>query len=116
MALLGSPHPRRTNMEHIARESFRIPSALRRVPPERMAVLCPVPNEPQSGDIVLAQLESIGKNARLELADGRLCHLHEQDRLALAFGNRYATMQFEGYARVNGNACDLLSMGGVCGL
>src|SRR5262249_31027235 len=26
-----------------------------------------------------------------------------------------ASMQFEGYARASGDACDLLSMGGVCG-
>ena len=36
--------------------------------------------------------------------------------MAAVFGNRYATMQFEGYARSNGDSCDLLSMGGLCGL
>src|SRR5262249_24482506 len=28
---------------------------------------------------------------------------------------RYATHQFEGYARANGESCDMLSMGGLCG-
>ena len=103
-------------MINIAKDSFRIPSALRRVPRERMATLLPVPATPQVGSIALAQLGSIGKNTRLELVGGRQCSLHENDRLAVVFGNRYASMQFEGYARANGDACDLLSMGGVCGL
>src|SRR5262249_58583170 len=66
--------------------------------------------------IALARLELIGKNARLELASGRASTLHEGDKLAVVFGNRYATMQFEGYAQADEDACDLLSMGGVCGL
>jgi hypothetical protein len=65
---------------------------------------------------VLARVEKIGKNATLELANGRRCTLHEGDLLAVVFGNRYATLQFEGYARANGDCCDLLSMGGLCGL
>jgi hypothetical protein len=97
-------------------ESFRIPCALRRVPPERMAQLVAVPGTPRSGDIVLARVASIGKNTRLELASGRPCNLHEGDLIAAVFGNRYATAQFEGYAKCDGEACDLLSMGGVCGL
>ncbi len=36
--------------------------------------------------------------------------------MAAVFGNRYATQQFEGYARAAGDSCDLLSMGGLCGL
>ncbi len=65
---------------------------------------------------MLAELEKIGKNASLELPNGRRCTLHEGGRLAVVFGNRYATMQFEGYARADGKRCDLLSMGGLCGL
>jgi hypothetical protein len=42
--------------------------------------------------------------------------LHEGDLVAAVFGNRYATQQFEGYARSRGDACDLMSMGGLCGL
>jgi len=98
------------------KESFRIPSALRRVQRENFATLLLPPEMPQAGDIVLARLESIGKNTRLELSSGRACALHVGDLLAVVFGNRYATMQFEGYARASGDACDLLSMGGVCGL
>src|SRR5712691_322763 len=96
--------------------NLRIPYALRRVPPTRFASLLPLPEAPQPGDIVLARLEKVGKNAHLELTDGRRCTLHEQDLLAVVFGNRYAPRQFEGYARANGDRCDLLSIGGLCGL
>src|SRR6267143_1449861 len=95
---------------------LRIPYALRHVPRNRFASLLPVSPAPRSGDIALAQLEKIGKNTRLELAEGRAATLHEGDTLAVVFGNRYATEQFEGYACADGDACDLLSMAGVCGL
>lgn len=58
----------------------------------------------------------IGKNASLELSSGRRCSLHEGDMFPVVFGNRYATTQFEGYARRDEDRCDLLSMSGVCGL
>src|SRR5258708_38437101 len=58
----------------------------------------------------------LGKNTQREATDRRLCILHEQDLLAVVFGHRYATGQFEGYASSQGDACDLLSMGGLCGM
>ena len=96
--------------------NLRRPFVLRRVPEARISCLLPCPPSPEPGDVVLTRLEKIGKNTRLELATGRTCNLHEGDLLALVFGNRYATRQFEGYARSDGEFCDLLSMGGVCGL
>ena len=98
------------------KSSLRIAYALRRVPQGKVAGVVPGPDSPRTGDIVLAEVEKIGKNASLELADGRSCKLHVGDRLAVVFGNRYATMQFEGYAHAEGKRCDLLSKGGVCGL
>src|SRR5262245_48240606 len=94
----------------------RIPYALRRVPKSKFVTLLEIPTAARSGDIALARLEKIGKNSRLELAEGRAATLHEGDLLAVVFGNRYATEQFEGYAQADGDACDLLSMGGVCGM
>jgi hypothetical protein len=94
----------------------RVSYALRWVPGQSMSTLLPCPRFPKAGDIVLARLEKIGKNTALELANGRRCTLHEGDLLAVVFGNRYATLQFEGYAQSKGDSCDLLSMGGLCGL
>lgn len=98
------------------KRDMRVSYALRRIPSQSMSTLLPRPLAPRVGDVVLARLEKIGKNATLELANGRRCNLHEGDLLALVFGNRYATLQFEGYAGSNEDACDLLSMGGLCGL
>jgi hypothetical protein len=94
----------------------RVPYALRHVPDESISCLLPCADSPQAGDIALAVVEKLGRNANLELRDGRRCSLQPDSVLAVVFGNRYATNQFEGYARANGDRCDLLSMGGVCGL
>ena len=93
-----------------------VPSALRRVPESRMRRLVARTVPPTEGQIVVAQVEKIGKNARLELPNGRARTLHAGDRMAVVFGNRYATNQFEGYARAEGDDCEMLSMGGLCGL
>jgi hypothetical protein len=97
-------------------DDVRWPYTLRRVPQSSAKTLLTPPENPQTGDIVLARVESIGKNARLELVNGRLCALHENDLLGVVFGNRYATKQFEGYARSDGDKADLLSIGGLCGI
>ena len=94
----------------------RIPYAMRHVPDESLSCLLPCPDAPRPGDIALARVEQLGRNTHLELRDGRRCSLHAGDLIAVVFGNRYATLQFEGYARAEGDCCDLLSMGGLCGL
>jgi len=81
-----------------------------------MAQVLPLSEPPESGDVLLARIEKIGKNARIELTNGRASNLYEGDLVAVVLGNRYATEQFEGYARVRGNICHLLSMGGLCGI
>lgn len=108
--------PSAVSLGDMSTTALRLSYATRRVPPDHFASLLPVPERPQAGDIVMARLEKIGKNGRLELASGRNCVLHEGDVLAVVFGNRYATNQFEGYAAANGDSCDLMSMGGLCGL
>ncbi len=89
--------------------------SIRRVPGDDLVRVLPLPEFPQVGDVLLTKLEKIGKNARIELTNGRVAMLHEGDMIACVLGNRYATEQFEGYAEVRGDACDLLSMGGLCG-
>lgn len=107
---IGQPLPEHT------RSAMRISYALRRVPASSFRRLLPRPEPPQVGDIVLARVETIGKNVALDLPTGRRCGLHPGDFIAVVFGNRYATLQFEGYARCDGDRCDLLSVGGLCGL
>ncbi len=95
---------------------MKVSYVARRVPRAALQTQLGIPTDPAPGDIVLARVEKIGKNTTLELVDGRRCTLHEGDLVVVAFGNRYATLQFEGYARSEGDSCDLLSMGGLCGI
>ena len=97
------------------RAKIRIPYAMRRIPVAHFAQLAPRRATVGAGLISLARLDSIGKNTRLELVDVRAASLHEGDLLAVVLGNRYATEQFEGYARTRESSCDLLSMGGLAG-
>ncbi|HEX9069096.1 MAG TPA: hypothetical protein VF807_10025 [Ktedonobacterales bacterium] len=94
---------------------MRVPYALRGVPDASLASIVPLTRPYAQGDIVLTQVEKIGKNTGLELTTGRRSTLHVGDQIAVVFGNRYATRQFEGYARADGEVCDMLSMGGLCG-
>src|SRR2546421_10287433 len=97
------------------RSAVRVSYALRRVPASRWHALLPRREPPQVGDVALARVESIGKNMALDLASGRRCKLHNGDLIGVVFGNRYATLQFEGSARWDGDRGDLLSGGGLCG-
>ena len=97
------------------RERVRISYALRRVPEGNFVQIIEPPREPRTGDIVGAEVVNSCKSARLELKSGRCCSLHTGDQIAAVFGNRYATMQFEGYATSDGEYCDLLSTSGLCG-
>jgi hypothetical protein len=94
---------------------IRIPYALRRAPESAFASLVTLSRPYERGDVVLARVEKIGKNTGLELTTGRRSSLHVGVHMAMVFGNRYATHQFEGYAQANGDSCDMLSMGGLCG-
>jgi hypothetical protein len=118
IARAGTNHagPGHTEITEAMKRDIRIPYGLRHVPLDRFTTLRPMVGAPEMGDIVLSLVEKIGKNTRIELANGRACTLHVGDLVATVFGNRYATMQFEGYARSNGTSCDLMSMGGLCGL
>ncbi|CAN5468797.1 DUF1611 domain-containing protein [soil metagenome] len=97
-------------------ENLRIPYVVRNLPREMLCRVAPLNGQPAPGDLALAKVERIGKNTRLELKDGRMSTLFEGDQVVVSFGNRYATMQFEGYAERLGDQCDLLSMAGVCGV
>src|SRR5262245_56274312 len=103
-------------LKDVQADEVHLPYALRRVPRASFVHVLPGIETPQPGDIALARLTKLGRNKRLELANGRVRNLHEGDVFAVVFGNRYATAQYEGYARANGEHCDLMSMAGVCGL
>ncbi len=88
----------------------------RAVPLEAFAGLAGMRRAPRVGDLVMAEVLEIGKNKKLEVRRGVTMDIFPGDCIVGAFGNRYATDQFEGYVpRFPVGECDLLSVGGVCG-
>ena len=86
------------------------------VPLEAMAGLVPLRQRPVLGQLVVAEVLKVGKNTTLENRGGLTASIFPGDRIVGAFGNRYATAQFEGYVPSRkSKKCDLLSVGGVCG-
>jgi hypothetical protein len=88
----------------------------RAVPLEEMASVVPMYAPPRIGDLVLAEVQDLGRHYRMEVRTGVTMHLFPGDHIVGAFGNRYATDQYEGYVPTRPvEECDLLSVGGVCG-
>lgn len=69
--------------------------------------------KPKPGDLVLAKVVRIKRQTRLELCNGRRAHLYEGDELILAYGNRYATDQFEAEVPSTLAPCQLVAAGGL---
>ncbi len=91
--------------------------ATHRVPLNVMSSIAPLSGAPRIGDLVVADVLSIGKHTTIETRDGVTSSLFPGDRIVGVFGNRYATDQYEGYVPAQPvEECDLLSVGGVCGL
>jgi hypothetical protein len=86
------------------------------VPLEEMAGVVPMYAQPRIGDLVLAEVQDLGRHTRMEVRTGVTMDLFPGDHIVGAFGNRYATDQYEGYLPTRPvEGCDLLSVGGVCG-
>lgn len=52
---------------------------------------------PQAGDVAIFRVLSIGKHKAIQNDLGKNSYIFEGDYIMAAFGNRYATNQFEGY-------------------
>lgn len=68
---------------------------------------------PETGDFVLARVDEIGKQKRIELSNGRRAHLFPGDEVIVCFGNRYAPDQYEAQIGSDLSTCDLVAAGGV---
>jgi len=85
----------------------------RRVPSTAMKTLIMGPIRPRSGDLVLARVERLGYQTRLELPCGRKACLHVGDEIVVAYGDRYATDQFEAEVPPDLGPTFLVATGGV---
>lgn len=71
---------------------------------------------PKAGDVAIFKILEIGSMDAIQDFEGRNCNIFEGDQVMLAFGNRYATNQFEAYVPKGYQAeYDLVSKGGVVG-
>ncbi len=104
MALIGNPNTKKYGF------------TVRTVPSTDMVGYVPMSRAPRVGDLVLAEVLTLGRHTKMEVRSGVTMHLFPGDLIVGAFGNRYATDQFEGYVPEGPvKECDLLSVGGVCG-
>lgn len=71
---------------------------------------------PAAGDLVLARVDALGKQTKLELTDGRRAHLFPGDEIVVSYGNRYAPDQFEAIVSDDLAPCDLVAAGGIAGV
>ncbi|HJQ97839.1 MAG TPA: hypothetical protein VJ826_05950 [Candidatus Polarisedimenticolaceae bacterium] len=74
------------------------------------------PDNPRIGDVVLQRVLSLGKHTRMDNREGRTQHFFPGDLVAVAFGNRYATDQYEGFVPPAREQYHMLGIGGVCGM
>lgn len=86
------------------------------VPTAAMHSVRPLIQTPRIGDLVLTEVVSLGRHTAIENHDGARIDIFPGDYLVGAFGNRYATDQYEGYIPASiEEECNLLSIGGVIG-
>lgn len=71
---------------------------------------------PSAGDLVLARIIRLGQHRHVELVSGRRAALSEGDLVILAFGNRYASDQFESYVPATLGPCHMVAGGGIASL
>lgn len=72
---------------------------------------------PKTGDVGIFEVVSVGKHTGIQNTTRRISHIFPGDRIMAAFGNRYATSQFEGYAPAEcRDQFHILGQGGVIGI
>ena len=99
--------------QEVRRSGAKAAFTTRRVPREQMRTLVSGAVRPRTGDLVLARVDRLLYQTRLELADGRKASLHPGDEIILAYGDRYATDQFEAEVPRDLGPTNLVATGGV---
>jgi dethiobiotin synthetase len=87
--------------------------ATRRVPHDADWTLLPPVGAPRAGDLILASVDSLGQHDGLQLPSGRRKQLFPGDEIVVAYGNRYASNQFEALIPETLGPCHLVAGGGI---
>lgn len=85
----------------------------RRIPLAQITTLLNGDIKPETGDLVLARIEEICQQTRLELHTGRRAPLSEGDEIIVCYGHRYAPDQFEALVPPDLGPCELVAAGGI---
>lgn len=102
-------------LEEPRRREAKAAFTTRRVEAAEMLTLVSGAVRPRSGDLVLARVDRVLYQSRLELASGRKAALHAADEIIVAYGDRYATDQFEAEVPSDLGPTNLVATGGVAG-
>ena len=71
---------------------------------------------PKLGDVAIFEVLELRSLNAIQDFEGRICSIFEEDHIMVAFGNRYASNQFEAYVPEGyQETYDLVSKGGVVG-
>ncbi|MEQ1783632.1 MAG: DUF1611 domain-containing protein [Hyphomonadaceae bacterium] len=71
---------------------------------------------PAAGDLCLVRVTRLGQHRHIELVSGRRAALAVGDELIVAFGNRYASDQFEAIVPPTLAECHLVAGGGIAAM
>lgn len=102
----------------LGKDALRIRSAAwafatRRVPVDAATLLLPPVGKPETGDLILAVVDSLGQHPGLQLPSGRRMQMFPGDEIVVAYGNRYASNQFESEVPQTLGPCHLSAGGGI---
>lgn len=100
-----------TPVPHDAKWAF----TTRRVDPSHVSGLVTNYSQAMSGDLLLGEIVSIGQHKKVQLASGRYSLSYVGDHVVMVCGDRYAPDQFEGFAEISAEQCDMIAGGGVLG-
>ena len=75
----------------------------------------PIDVDPAAHDVLIGRIVQLSRHMGIELDNGRKAGLRQGDLVGLAFGHRYATLQYDGEVPPMLPLYDMLSQGGVCG-
>jgi len=85
----------------------------RRIPQGAATTILRRNGRPEAGDVVLARVDALGHHGDLQLVNGRRRHLFVGGEIVVAYGNRYASSQFESLVPETLGPCHLVAGGGL---
>lgn len=102
-----------TPIELVGLERAKRGFSTHRVDWSQVCTLVDGPIRPRTGDLVLAQVDRLHYQRRIELPNGRKANLSPGDTIVVAYGDRYATDQFEAEVPLDLGRTNLVATGGV---